>query len=86
MQTEKKLILNDAIAKADPPPAHRARAPYLKCFKGLILRVYFENFDCRTHIDFIVMNMQSLQCVFYSLLSLQKRRVCVKGHQINLQT
>ena len=34
----------------------------------------------------IVINMQCLQCVFYSLLSLQKHRVRVKGHQNNLQT
>ena len=40
----------------------------------------FENFDCRTRINFIVIKMQCLQCVFYSLLSLQKHRVCVKGH------
>ena len=30
--------------------------------------------------------MQCLQCVFYSLLSLIKHRVYVKGHQNNLQT
>ena len=30
--------------------------------------------------------MQCSQYVFYSLLSLQKQRVCVKGHQNNLQT
>ena len=29
--------------------------------------------------------MQCLQYVFYSLLSLQKHRVCVKWHQNNLQ-
>ena len=35
----------------------------------------------------IVINIQCLQYVFYSLLSLlQKHRVCVKGHQNNLQT
>ena len=30
--------------------------------------------------------MQCLQYVFYLLISLQKHRVCVKGHQNNLQT
>ena len=33
-----------------------------------------------------VINLQCLQYVFYSLLSLQKHRVFVKGHQNNLQT
>ena len=47
---------------------------------------FFENFDRRTRINFIVINMQCLQRVFYSHLSLQKHRVCVKGHQNNLQT
>ena len=37
-----------------------------------------EHFECKTLINFIVINMQCLQCVFYSLLSLQKHRVCVK--------
>lgn len=61
------------VTKADPAPAHRARAPYWDIFK----RVYFFlKFNCRT---LIVINMQLLLCVFYSLLSL-KNRVCVKGH------
>ena len=50
---------------ADPAPAH--------CI--------FENFDSITHINFIVINTQCLQYVFYSLLLLQKHRICVKGHQ-----
>ena len=68
--------------KADPAPAHRARAPLFENFKGCI----FENFESITRINFIVINMQCLQYVFYSLISLQKHRVCVKGHQNNLQT
>ena len=31
----------------------------------------FENFDCRTRITYIVIDMQYLQCAFYSLLSIQ---------------
>ena len=48
-----------------------------ECFYGCIIE---------TRINFILINMQCLQYVFYSLLSLQKHRVCVKGHQNNLQT
>ena len=43
-----------------------------------------ENFDSITRINSIVINMQYTQYVFYSLLSLQKHRVCVNGHQNNL--
>ena len=51
-----------------------------------LLRFYFwKCWQHNTH-NFIVINKQCLQCAFYSLLSLQKHRVCVKGHQINLQT
>ena len=39
-----------------------------------------------TQFNFIVINMQCLQYVFYSLFSLQKHRVCLKGYQNNLQT
>ena len=46
----------------------------------------FEIFDSKTRINIIVINMQCTQYVLYSLLSLQKQRVCVKGHQNNLQT
>ena len=63
--------------KTDPAPAHRARAPRLKIF---------EIFDSKTRINFIVINMQCLLFVPYSLLSLKKHRVCVKGHQNNFQT
>ena len=70
------------IAKVDPAPAHQARAPLFEIFKGLILKIL----DCRTRIDFILINMQCLQCVFCSLFSLQKQRVYEKGHQNNLQT
>ena len=69
-------------AKADPAPAHRARVPLFEIFHVFI----FENFECRTRINFIVINMQCLQCVFYSLISLQKYMICEKGHQINIQT
>ena len=58
------------------------RAPPFENFYGCI----FENFDSITRINFIVINMQCLQYVFYSLLSLQKHRVCVKGHQNYLHT
>ena len=44
-----------------------------------------QRFDSKTRINFIVINMQYLQYLFYSLLSLQKHRICVKGHQNNLQ-
>ena len=65
------------ISKADPAPAHLAHAPCtcLKFFKDII-----ENLDNITRINFILINMQRLQCVFYSLLSLIKHSVCVKGH------
>ena len=68
-------------SKADPAPARRAHAPLFEIFYWC----NFGNFDSITHKNFIVINMQCLQNVFYSLLSLQKRRVCVKGHQNNLQ-
>ena len=42
--------------------------------------------DCITRINFIVINMLCLQCVFYSLVSLINYRVCVKGHHNDLQT
>ena len=69
----------------DPCKCHRriqrrrtGRAPPCpNVFKGVFLK---------TRINFIVINMQCLQYVFYSLLSLQKHRVCVKGHENNLQT
>ena len=61
---------------------HTWRVPPCLKFFGFI----FYNFVCITRINFIVINMQCLQCVFYSLISLQKLRVCVKGHQINLHT
>ena len=69
-------------SKADLAPARRAHAPLFEIFYWCI----FWNFDSKTHKHFIVINMQCLQYVFYSLLSLQKHRVCVKGHQNNLQT
>ena len=56
--------------------------PLLENFKGCI----FENYESITRTNFIEINMQCLQYLFYSLLSLQKHRVCVKGHQNNLQT
>ena len=62
--------------KADPAPENRGRAPCLKKFKGLF-------FEKKTRILNVinVNNKQYLQGVFYSLLSLQKHRECVKGHQ-----
>ena len=69
-------------AKADPAPVRRARAPLFEIFYWCI----FGNFNSLLSINFIVINMQCLQYVFYSLLSLQEHRVCVKGHQNNLQT
>ena len=45
-----------------------------KFFKG-----FFFKFNCITSINLIVINKQCLQCVFYSLLSLQKHRVVEKG-------
>ena len=41
-------------------------------------KVFFK-FNCITSINLIVTNKQCLQCVFYSLLSLQKHRVVEKG-------
>ena len=67
-------------SKADPAPA--APPPPFKIFFG----GGFGNFDFITRINFIVINMQCLQYVFYSLLLLQKQRVCVKGHQKKFQT
>ena len=64
------------IPKADPAPAHQARAPWLKICKNLFLKIV----DCRTRKNSVI-NMQCLQCVFYSLLLLQKHRVCIKGHK-----
>ena len=61
-------------SKADPDPAHRAPPP----------PSLFENFQGR--IKFIVTNKQCKQGAFYSLLSLQKHRVCVKRHQLYFQT
>ena len=62
-------------------PLHPSMLVLLK-----FLRVFFFfNFDSITCINFIVINMLFLQCVFYSLLSLIKNRVCVKGHQNILQ-
>ena len=46
----------------------------------------FEKFDSITRIKSFVLNMQCFQYVLYSLFSLQKHRVCVNGHQNNLQT
>ena len=46
----------------------------------------FEKFDSITRIKSFVINMQCFQYVLYSLFSLQKHRVCVNGHQNNLQT
>ena len=47
-----------------------------------ILTVYFWKIDSITRINFIVINMQCLQYVFYSLLSLQKHRVCVQSSDL----
>ena len=51
----------------------RARAFCFKIFKDL-----FWNLDSITRNIFIVINIQYLQRVFYSLLSLIKHRICVK--------
>ena len=48
--------------------------------------IIVENIVRRTRINIIIINMKCFQRVFYSHLSLQKHRVCVKGHQNNLQT
>ena len=53
--------------------------------RSKFFKVFFFKFDCITRINLIVINMQCLQSVFFSLLSLQKHRVSVKGHQNNLQ-
>ena len=60
----------------------RVHTPLFEFFNGCI----FGNFYSITRINFFVIAMQCLQYVFYSLLSLQKHRVCMKGHQNNLQT
>ena len=58
-----------------------AGAPGARPLSEIFYWCIFKNFDFITRI----INMQCLQYVFYSLLSLQKHRVCVKGHQ-NLHT
>ena len=59
------IWLNSLESKANPVPAHRARAPLFEIFKRFI----FEYFDSIILINFIVINMQCLQCVFsYFLL------------------
>ena len=70
-QIQINLIIANNQQKADPAPAHWARASLFEIFKGFI----FENFDCRTRINFFAINMQCLQCVFYFLLSLQKHKM-----------
>ena len=50
-----------------------------------ILRVFFFYVESIIHINFIVINMQCLLYAFNYLLLLQKHKVCVKGHQNNLQ-
>ena len=62
-------------SKADPAPAHRARAPPFEIFYGCI----FGNFDSMTRTNLIVINIQCLQCVFYSVLSIQKHICICKG-------
>ena len=51
-----------------------------------IFRGSFCNFWLWDIYTFIVDNIQCLQYIFYSLLSIQKRRVCVKWHKNNPQT
>ena len=60
-----------------PPPP-----PFLKFLLVYVWKFWLHN----TQFNFIVINMQCLQYVFYSLFSLQKHRVCLKGYQNNLQT
>ena len=60
----------------------RHTPPLFELFKGFNFKIL----GSRTHITFIVIIMQCLQCVFYPLLSLWKQRAYVKGHQNNLQT
>ena len=61
------------FTKADPGPAQRARAPPFEKKIDWITRI---SFDCVVHV-----NMQCLQKVFYSLLSLRKDRAYVKSYQ-----
>ena len=56
------------------------------CLNFFFQNFIFENLDSITRINFIVINTLCLQCVFYSLLSLIKQRLCVKEHQNHLQT
>ena len=72
----------ESYPKADPAPARRARVPLFVTFYECILGLS----DSITRINFIVINMQCVQYVFYSLRSLLNNRVCVKGLQKNLQT
>ena len=64
-------------AKADPGPGHRAPAPLFETFWG----VSFCKFWRHNTYTFIVVSMQCLLYLFYHQLSLQKHRICVKGHQ-----
>ena len=63
-------------SQADP-----AFTPCLKIF-----RVYFWKFWPQNTPKLYCNQRAMLQCVLYSLLSLQQDRVGVKGHQNNLQT
>ena len=67
---------------AHPGPAHRTRIPHPHPHPTPLFEKKgcgFENVDCITRINLIVVNMQCLQYVFHSLLSLHKDRVYVTG-------
>ena len=53
-----------------------ACAPSARPLFEMFLVFNFENFDCRTRIDFIVINMQCSQWVFVSTLTTKGKGKC----------
>ena len=80
LKSEEK-INSDVHKGGSSAGAPGARHPVLN-FHSCI----FGNFNSITRINFIVNNMQCLQYVFYSILSLQQHRVCVMGHHFKKYT
>ena len=77
------FILKCIIVGADLETPRRFKwnpLPFEKCLD------FFVHFDCITLINLNGNQVQCLQYVFHSLLSLQKHRVWVKGNQNNRHT
>ena len=58
------IYVHSSVTKDGSSTGALGALTLFKIFKGFI----FENVDCRTGIIFIVINMQCLQCLFYSLV------------------